>query len=97
MDNFATWLGAITWPLVSRVLVTLGFGYVTYEGASTAIGGALTAVKGALGGLGGDVAQLLALAGFFDFMSITSGGIVSGLAWMAMKRLALQTTGPASS
>lgn len=96
MDSFATWLGAITWPLVSRVLVALGFGYVTYEGAASAIGNALSAVKGALGGLGGDVAQLLALAGFFDFMSITSGGIVSGLAWMAMKRFALQTTGPSS-
>ncbi len=93
----ALWLSQITWPLVSRVLTALGFGYVTYEGASTAVDAALSAAKASVGGIGTDVAALLAKAGFFDFMAITSGGIVSGLAWMALKRMALQTTGPASS
>ncbi len=94
MEGMAKWLSDISWPLVSRVLVALGFGTVTYTGADTALQSALGAAKAAVGGIAVDVAQLLALAGFFDFMAITSGGIVSGLAWIVLKRFALQTTGP---
>ncbi|MDA1813337.1 DUF2523 domain-containing protein [Bacillus cereus] len=93
MEGIAEWLAKISWPLVSRVLVSLGFGYTTYEGADTAITNAISSIQGAFAGLGAEVLQLWAMAGFFDAMSITSGGIVSGLAWMVMKRFALQTTG----
>jgi len=93
MEGIAEWLAKISWPLVSRVLVSLGFGYTTYEGADTAITNAISSIQGAFAGLGAEVLQLLAMAGVFDAMSITSGGIVSGLAWMVMKRFALQTTG----
>lgn len=94
MDGLAKWLADISWPIVSRVLTSLGVGYVTYEGATTAVGSALSASKAAFAGLGADLLQLFALAGVFDALSITSGGIVSGLAWMVMKHFALQTTGP---
>lgn len=93
MDNIAEWLASITWPLVSRVLTAMGFGYVTYEGTSTAVTSALTAAKGAFTGLMTEVLQLLVMIGFFDAMSIMSGGIVSGLAWMVAKKMAIQTTG----
>jgi hypothetical protein len=36
------------------------------------------------------------LSGFFDAMSIMSGGLTSALAWMVLKRFALQTTGQSS-
>lgn len=91
MDTIAQWLGQITWPLVSRALAALGFGYVTYEGASTALNAALASAKGAFGGMAGDVFLMVAKFGFFDFMSITSGGILSGLAWMQLKKLAIHT------
>jgi len=91
MDTLAAWLSNISWPLVSRVLTSLGFGYVTYTGADAAIGTALTAAKNAFTGLGPTIANLFAMAGFFDYMAITSGGIVSGLAWMTMKHMALRT------
>lgn len=93
MEGIADWLARITWPLVTRVLSALGAGTVTYVGADSALSQALQAAKNAFGGLAGDVAQLLAMAGFFDAMAIMSGGIVSGLAWMVLKRMALQTTG----
>lgn len=93
MDSIADWLAKITWPLVSRVMAALGVGTVTYTGASTALGAAFQHAKDAFSGLAGDVAALLAMGGFFDFMAITSGGILSGLTWMVMKRFALQTTG----
>jgi hypothetical protein len=93
MDNIAGWLASITWPLVSRVFASLGFGTVTYVGANEALGGALNAAKAGFLGLTGDVLQLLVLAGFFDAMSIMSGGLIAGLSWLVMKKFALQTTG----
>lgn len=93
MEGIAEWLAKISWPLVSRVLVSLGFGYTTYEGADTALGMALDGAKAAMTGMLPEVLQLLAMSGFFEAMAITSGGIISGLAWMVMKRFALQTTG----
>lgn len=94
MDNIAEWLASITWPLVSRALVALGVGTVTYTGADSAVTAALNAAKAGFTAMSSDILQLLAMAGFFDAMSIMAGGIVSGLAWMVMKRFALQTTGP---
>ncbi|MGA0610858.1 DUF2523 domain-containing protein [Caldimonas sp. KR1-144] len=90
MDSLATWLASITWPLVSRVLVALGIGYLSYTGAGEALGAALQHAKSAFGGLPGDIAMIVAKFGFFDFMAITSGGFVSGLAWMQLKKLAVQ-------
>lgn len=95
MDDIAGWLARISWPLVSRVMSSLGVGTVTYTGADTALTSALDAAKGSMASLGGEVLQILAMSGFFDAMAITSGGIVSGLTWLVLKRFALQTTGPA--
>jgi hypothetical protein len=91
MDTLAEWLARISWPLITRVLTAAGIGTVTYTGASTALNTALGSVQTALAGIGGDVLQLLAMAGFFEAMSITAGGIVSGLSWMVLKRFALQS------
>lgn len=91
MEGLAEWLARISWPLVTRVLSSLGVGTVTYVGAESALSGAFAAAKGAVAGIGGAVAQILAMAGFFDAMAITAGGITSALAWMVLKRFALQT------
>lgn len=90
MEGIADWIARISWPLVSRVLSSLGVGTVTYMGADSALSSALTAAKNAFMGIGGEVLQLLAMAGVFDAMAIMSGGIVSGMAFMVMKRFALQ-------
>jgi hypothetical protein len=92
MDSLSSWLASVSWPIVSRVLVSLGIGTVTYTGASTMAQSAIDAAKGAFMGLAGEAVQLLAMAGVFDFLSITSGGILSGIAWMTLKKFALQTT-----
>lgn len=91
MDSIAQWLSDLSWPIVSRVLASLGIGTVTYAGAETALRGAIDTAKTAFQGIAGEVLQLLAMAGFFDAMAITSGGLVSGLAWLVMKRFALQS------
>lgn len=93
MDNIAQWLASITWPIVSRVLAAVGLGTVTYAGAGAAVNSALDASKSAIAGMSADLIQIMAMAGFFDVMSILSGGFVSGLAWLVMKHFALQTSG----
>ena len=93
--DLSKWLMDISWPIVSRVLAALGLGTVTYTGADTALNTALASAKASVAGLPSEVMQILAMAGFFEVMSITAGGLVSGLAWMVLKRFALQTTGPA--
>ncbi|MDP9877603.1 hypothetical protein J2W25_001909 [Variovorax boronicumulans] len=96
MDGLAAWISRITWPIVSRVFAALGFGTVTYAGANTALAGALNAVRASFSGMTADLLNLLLLSGFFDAMSIMSGGLTSALAWMVLKRFALQTTGQTS-
>jgi hypothetical protein len=91
--DLTSWLASISWPIVSRVLAALGMGTVTYTGLTTAVNGYFAMAKASLAGLGGTVMQLLAMAGVFDFLSITSGGVISGLTWMVLKKFALQTTG----
>lgn len=93
METIAEWLAKISWPIVSRVLSALGIGTVTYVGAESALTTALDSAKSAFSGLISEVLQLLAMAGFFDALAITSGGIVSGLSWLVMKRFALNSTG----
>lgn len=91
--DIASWLLNIAWPVVSRVFVALGLGTVTFTGADAALTAVLNSAKAAAGGLGAEVLQLLAMGGFFDAMSITAGGLVGSLGWMAMKRFALQSSG----
>lgn len=91
--NLAIWLGALAWPLVSRVLVAAGVGTVTYAGVSTALNAALDAAKSSFGGLAGELSQILAMAGLFQAMSIIAGALIASLSWMVLKKFALQSTG----
>lgn len=86
-SDIATWLANIVWPLAQKVLAGMGVGYLVYSGADTALEAAITAAKNAGSGLPLAVAQIIAKFGFFDYMSITSGGLMGGLAWNYMKKL----------
>lgn len=89
----AALLGAIAWPLVSRVLVALGIGIVTYAGMDVALTAALDASKAAMGGLPANAAAILAMAGVFQAMGIIAGGLVAGVALMVTTRFALRSAG----
>lgn len=93
MGKIGLWLATISWPIVSRVFASIGLGTITFVGASAALNTALSAAKAAFGGISSDILQLLAMAGFFQAMSIMAGGLIAGLGWIVMKRFALQTTG----
>lgn len=94
-EGLSKWLYDLSWPIVSRVMAALGLGTLTYTGVDAALTGVLDNAKTAFSGMSGDVVQIVSMFGFFDAMAITSGGIISGLAWMVLKRFALQTTGTA--
>lgn len=88
-----TWLAALAWPMVSRVFAALGIGTVTYVGLNAAINGALSASKAALGTLGAEVTNLMAMAGFFQAMSIIAGGMIAGITLIALKKFTLGAVG----
>jgi len=92
-EGLADWLAKISWPLISKAMTSLGVGTVTYVGAETALESALNAAKSSFTSVGGDLLNLMAMTGFFDAMAIMSGGILSGLSWMVLKRFAIQNTG----
>lgn len=89
MSDLAAWLMGLCGPLVTRVLASLGMGVLSFLGLSEGVNAALNAAKSAMTGLPMDVALIVARFGFFDFMAITSGGILSGLVWMQLKRIAV--------
>lgn len=91
MDGWALWLFSMIKPVAMRVMLTLGMGIVSYTGVDTAVFAALDAAKGALQGLPLEVAQIMARFGFFDYMAITSGGVVSGLSWSILQKWALRS------
>lgn len=91
MDGLAKWISDISWPIVSRLLTAMGIGTVTYTGLSTALDGAISSAQSAVQGMLPVVVQLAARAGFFDYMSITSGGLTAGLSWLVLKQFALKT------
>lgn len=95
-DTIAGWIASISWPIVSRLFASLGLGTLTYVGADSALNSAFSSSKLALSGLASETLQILAMGGFFDAMSILSGGLISGLSWIVLKRFALNTTGASS-
>ncbi len=90
-EGFADWLARISWPLVTKVLSSLGVGTLTFVGADSALDNALGAAQGALNGMTGAALAIAVRAGLFDVFSIMSGGLTSALAWMVMKRWAIFT------
>jgi hypothetical protein len=85
--NWATWIMALVSPIARRVLLSLGLGVVTYTGVDTAVSSVLSQAKAAwAGGLVGDAAQLVAMAGANTALGIIAGGIVGRVTMLALKR-----------
>lgn len=87
MGTWAQWLLGLAAPVAKRVLAAVGLGVVSYAGAEVALTAALNAVQTALGGLGGEVAALLAIGGFFQALSILAGGMMASLAWATVGKI----------
>lgn len=93
MGSLAAWLGALAGPLAAKALISLGFGFVSFVGVKAAIDGLVGLAQSSLVGLPPEIAAICARFGFFSAMGIITGGIVSGLVFIQLKRLSSVTTG----
>ncbi len=87
--NLAALLSALAWPLVSRVLLSMGLGVISYTGASAALSQLVNAAKATWSGGSADLLAILTIAGVFQAMAIIVGGITAGLALLVFKRIGL--------
>ena len=76
----AVFLAQIIGPLTSRVLLALGIGVISLTGVQSGINALLNKVTTHFGGVAGDAASLITLAGFDVFFSLVIsayGGVIS--------------------
>lgn len=93
MANFATWLMALIGPLVTRALVSVGIGLVSYGAADTAFNGILDGVRAGFGGISGDLAAFIAMSGFFSAVSAVVGAMLAVMMFKAFSQAALGFVG----
>jgi hypothetical protein len=73
-------------PLTKRILIAAGVGVVTYAGIDTAFGYAKDQVISSYGAMGGDVANIVSLAGFGTAIGIVLGAITARIALIAVSK-----------
>lgn len=81
--TWATWLLALIQPLVVQALIALGVGVLTVTGIDLAVNQALSWLTTAVGGLGADLASVLAMGGVFQGIGYIGGGISARVALAA--------------
>jgi len=84
-----TWLVSLAAPAARSLLKSLGFGFVTFAALTAALNTALSMAESAWGGLAGGVLGLIGLAGGPEAMGIIAGALVTRVAILSAKRLAL--------
>lgn len=89
MGTLASFLAGMAGPLARRVLVSLGFGIVSYAAIAALLNTMIQSAKAAWGGLGGDVLSLIQLSGANTALSIICGAMVARVALQAVKKLQL--------
>lgn len=83
----AGWLLSMAWPLVKKVLVMLGIGFISYEGLSliaVQIQGYVTSYWGMVGG---SILDIATLGGIPQSIGIVVGAFNARLAFMTLSRL----------
>jgi hypothetical protein len=91
MGGFGTFLASIAWPIVSRVLASMGLGVISYVGLKAALDAAIGSAQGSMGGLAPEVAAILSISGGVTALSILSGGLVASVSLVALKRIGLKS------
>lgn len=86
--SIAAWLASIAAPLVNRVLLSLGFGFVSIYASLVYIKGQIDSqIDQYLGDLWPDVYQIAALAGFVDAIGVWLGAMTAAITFLGLKRL----------
>lgn len=89
ITGFLGALQAAAAPIVKKVLVSLGFGVVSYAALNAAMSAVQAEVTGAWGGVGGEIGGILGLAGFGDAVGIILGAFVAKLSYMQLSKIQL--------
>lgn len=88
--NIAAWLLSIAGPIVTRVLVQLGIGIVSYAAISAAVSSLLNTAKSYYLGLPADVLSILSMSGAGDALGIIAAAILARLSLNVTKRFQLK-------
>lgn len=87
MANLYGFLLAAAWPLVKKVLLMLGIGWVTYEGLGLVATQATNAVASYWGAMPLSFIQIGSLAGIPQAIGITLGAIAARVSFIAIGKL----------
>jgi len=87
MANLTAWLMALAFPLVKRVMLSLGLGFITYEGLSLIGAQVQNLVVSNWGALPASMLQILNMAGFGQFVGIILSAITARIALVAVGRI----------
>lgn len=90
MAGLGTFLVALAGPIAKKVMISLGFGVVSYAAVSVALAAVLSEAKNAWGGLGGEALALIQMAGIGVAASIYAGALTARLALQTLKKLELK-------
>jgi len=77
MGSLAALLGSFATSLGSRVLTSLGLGFISFAGYSTVVGSLVTIAVNNWGGITGDILAYFTLAGFPQGFGIILGCVVT--------------------
>lgn len=91
MGGFGTFLASIAWPIVSRVLASMGLGVISYVGLKAALDQAISTAQGEMAGLLPDVMAIIAIGGGFSALSILAGGLVASVAMVSLSKIGLKS------
>lgn len=84
----AAFLLAIVGSLAKRVLVALGFGFISFVGFQVIKDQLGALISSSLGSMPSAVYQILALGGVVDALGIWLGAITTVISFIAFKKLA---------
>jgi hypothetical protein len=87
MLALAQFLLSITGPIVSRVLLSLGFGFITYEALSPLVSNFINHIRDNYSSIDDFPLTLLNLAGFGEALGIIAGAITTNATMQALKKL----------
>lgn len=87
MEDLTNWLISLAWPLVKRVLASMGFGVLTYESLSMLALQLEDSIRATWGGLGGAILDIASLGGVPQAVGIILGAYNARLAFLVLKKL----------
>lgn len=90
IGTLTAWLMSIAGSVAARVLLSLGFGLVSFAGLSTLINGMIADAQSNYSALPASVLQLAGLLGVPDALGIIAFGITTRVSMFALKQLRLK-------